>query len=208
LFPRLAGDKNAAILDIACGTGQLLFALQNNGYSNSKGIDIGAEQLEIARNMGVANIEQENLFDHLKTRKNRYDIIIASHILEHLTKEEVLECVGLIYKALKPGGRILALIPNVTALSGAWLAFSDFTHEIVFTPRSFCQILRVCGFSDLKIYGLGPVFYGLRSGIRVVLWNILKTGLRLSFIIEQGAGCSVSNFDPVFEPVILGAGRK
>lgn len=204
----LPKDKSVSILDIACGTGHLLYFLQNKGYYNSRGIDLGDEQLEIARKMGVKNVEKGNFFEYLKKSENQFYIIVASHIIEHLKKEEALEALDLIYKSLKPKGKILLFTPNAASLLGIWLTFSDFTHELVFTSQSVAQLLRVCNFSNLKIYGFGPVIYDFRSGIRTILWNILKMGLKFCFIIERGTGRSIWASKPIFESTILGVGQK
>ena len=73
----LPEDKSISILDVACGQGHLLHFLQNQGYHRAQGIDLGAEQLEMAHKMGVKNIEQADLFEYLEKHENKFYIIIA-----------------------------------------------------------------------------------------------------------------------------------
>jgi ubiquinone/menaquinone biosynthesis C-methylase UbiE len=47
----MPGNKNAKIIDVACGSGHFLYFIQNEGYGNSCGIDISEEQIEQAKKM-------------------------------------------------------------------------------------------------------------------------------------------------------------
>ena len=49
--------KDAAILDLGCGYGKFLYFLQNEGYTETRGIDLNPQQLEVARSLGVRNVE-------------------------------------------------------------------------------------------------------------------------------------------------------
>jgi 2-polyprenyl-3-methyl-5-hydroxy-6-metoxy-1,4-benzoquinol methylase len=53
----LPQDKSAHIIDIVCGGGHFLYFLQQQGYSNTRGIDISQEQLDVAEKMGVKKIQ-------------------------------------------------------------------------------------------------------------------------------------------------------
>jgi len=204
----LPDDKSASILDIACGEGHLLHYFQNQGYYKAQGIDLGSEQLKVARKMGVKNIEQADLFQYLKKYKDYFDLVTAFQIIEHLKKDEAVESLDLIYRSLKPGGKVLLSTPNAITLGGLWSSFGDFTHELMFTPRSLSQLLRVCGFLDVKIFGLEPVAYDLRSTIRIILRKVLKAILKFWFIIERGTGRSIWKSEPIFEGIILAVGEK
>ena len=104
----------------------------------------------------------------------KYDVIVADQVIEHLTKDEAVEALELIHKTLKPGGRVWVFTPNITSLFGSLGTFGDFTHELIFNAKSLAQLLRVCNFSDVEVTGIGPTPYDLRSGIKTVLWNISK----------------------------------
>lgn len=208
ITPFLPEDKDASILDIACGPGHLLYFLQDQGYRKAEGIDLGAEQLEIARRMGVKNIQQTDSFDYLKNYENEFDVIIALATIEHFTKEEALQILDLIYNALKVKGKIIISTSNVLSLFNLECTFGDFTHELVFSPRRLAQLLRVCKFSDVRVYGMGPVVYDLRSAIRAFLWSCLKAVLKACALVTVGTGRSIWKSKPIFESMILGIGQK
>lgn len=201
-------DTNASILDVACGPGHLLHFLQKQGYHNSRGIDLGIEQLNTAVKMGVQNVEQADLFKFLKTHMEQFDVILAFHIIEHLTKPEALQAVDLIFGALKAEGKVLVATPNTFSFAGLYATFGDFTHELAFTPKSLAQLLRICGFSNVNVSGLGPVAYDLRSAVRTTLWKILKAFYKVCFTIERGTGRSIWQDRPIFEKAILAVGHK
>jgi 2-polyprenyl-3-methyl-5-hydroxy-6-metoxy-1,4-benzoquinol methylase len=183
--------KSASIIDIACGAGHFLYFLKKVGYTNVYGIDLSEKQLKMARKMGVIEVEQADLFEYLPHCPGKYEMIIANEIIKHLTKEEVLKFLDTLYLALQPGGRVLIGTPNSASLFGATGICSDFTREQGFTPTSLTQVLGVCGFENVEIYGDGPVAHDFKSTLRVFLWKIVKGVLRSYLIVEggQGRGC-------------------
>jgi 2-polyprenyl-3-methyl-5-hydroxy-6-metoxy-1,4-benzoquinol methylase len=48
----LPADPSAPILDIGCGSGQLLYFLREQGYSQAVGIDRDQAQVEVGRSLG------------------------------------------------------------------------------------------------------------------------------------------------------------
>ena len=53
LKDELPQAKNARILDIGCGFGQMLMRLRDGGYTEISGIDIGSESVEFCRSQGL-----------------------------------------------------------------------------------------------------------------------------------------------------------
>src|SRR4051794_30806422 len=62
----LPSDRQAPMLDVGCGSGGMVWWLQQRGYANAAGIDISPEQVAVARALGVAGVEQADLRDHLR----------------------------------------------------------------------------------------------------------------------------------------------
>jgi len=57
ILPKLSTVKKAArIFDMGCGSGSLLMALKNAGYTNLSGMDLSSEQVEMAHKMGVSEV--------------------------------------------------------------------------------------------------------------------------------------------------------
>lgn len=204
----LPADKSAPILDVACGAGHFLHYLQKKGFENAKGIDLGREQLDIARKMGVVNVENEDLFDHLRTHVTTYDLIVASQIIEHFNKAEAMDFLDSIYRSLKNGGKVIVFTPNISSFSGSISAFGDFTHELQFSSRSLAQLLRACRFSNVETFGIGTVAYDFRSSIRTFLCRLIMIGTRIRLLIERGTGRSIWKDDVILEPFLCAVGQK
>lgn len=204
----MPADKEAKIIDVACGAGNFLYFLQNEGYINSQGIDLSEEQLELARKVGVNNLKKADLFKYLPKYPESFDMIVANDIIEHLKKDEVLELLDLIFRSLKPFGKVLIATLNTQSLFGSSMLFVDFTHEQGFTPRSLSQVLRVCDFKDVKVYGEKPIAHDFRSGVRVGLWWCITKILKTYRIIERGTGRGLSKPNYIFEPRIFATGIR
>jgi len=206
-LPHLPQDRDSAILDVACGAGHFLYFLKKQGYRNLKGIDISSEQIEMARQMGVPEVEEGDLFAYLSAHPGQYDLILANDIIEHLRKDEVLNLLDGIFRSLKPGGQVLVSTENAASLFGASRVFIDFTHEWGFTPISLKQVLRVCGFDDVQIRGVGPV-HNLSSLIRVAIWKVVAAGLRAFLAVESGLGRGLQKRDLILEPRMFAMAKK
>ena len=203
----LPQNKEAKILDIACGAGHFLYFLQKTGYLNSSGIDISKEMLEHASKMGVKNIQHADLFKYLTAYNQHFDLIIANDIIEHLNKNEVLRLLDLIYSSLDPEGCVLITCPNAQSLFGNSARFCCFTHEQAFTPTSMSQVMRICNFREVQIIGLKPIAYDLRSSIRLMLWLCIQKLLKAYLIIERGTGRGC-DLDRTVEYRLLVVGKK
>ena len=183
-------DKNVKILDIACGDGGIIYWLQSIGYKNSFGIDISEEQVDLAKSLGIKNIEKADLREFLKTNKN-WDVIFALDILEHFYKEEILDILELIYNALNKNGILIIKTPNGESIFGTRYLYSDFTHEFIFTERSLKEILAITGFKNFKFKEDGPVIHSLFSLIRYIFWRFMKLLLNFYLLAETGQKANI-----------------
>jgi len=107
----LPSDKNAKILELGCGQGLFAYFLQREGYTNYTGVDMSPQQLEMAKKMaGIGDrgkFIQKNVFAFLSESSEKYRLIVARHILEHMKKDEVIQFLDLIYNALAAGGKVI-----------------------------------------------------------------------------------------------------
>src|ERR1019366_2158084 len=78
--------KGVCCLDLGCGAGDQLMALQSLGFDNLIGVDIGPEQVAIAQNRGLC-VVRADLLDYLNTCKQAFDLIFAFDIIEHFAKD-------------------------------------------------------------------------------------------------------------------------
>ncbi len=158
--------------------------------------------------MGITDVEDADFFKYLPMHQGKYEMIFANDIIEHLTKDEVLKFLDLVYGALKPGGNFIIGTVNAASLFGAVTVYGDFTHEQCFTPASLTQVLRVCSFEDVSIYGESPIAHDLRSWIRKILWWIMKKCINVYLSIESGTGRGLWKQNIKLEPRMFAVGRK
>ena len=201
-------DRAAAILDAGCGAGHFLYSLQRLGYTNTLGIDQSDAMLGKARSMGVTRVERADLFEYLPAHPNTFDMIVSSDVIEHLSKDEVFVFLEAIRKALKPGGTAFIRTGNAGSFLAGRIRYIDFTHEIGFTEESLTTVLRLSGFENVTVHGLGPVTHDLRSFLRVCLWRVLRFALRWCWMIQQGTGRGNLKQKPLFESLMFAVGRR
>lgn len=183
----LPDSFNEPILDLGCGWGGFLAFLKTEGYSNLSGVDSSSQQVEIAHRLGLSQVEMGDVFNTLAKHRSYYGCISAFNVLEHLHKQEVLPFLQAVQAALKPGGILLLELPNANSLFGSRTRYWDFTHELSFTPTSLLQILETTGFVNVTLQERYPVVYGIKSGIRSILWQIIRQGLGFYLLVEQGS---------------------
>lgn len=136
--------------------------------------------------MNIKNIKQEDLFEHLEINENTYDIIFCRDVLEHFTKNEIIEIFSLFYSALKTNGIIIIQVPNGFSPNYEKIFYSDFTHETLFSESSINQIIKSTGYKFFKVKEVSPVPHGFVSSIRFLLWKMLRMKYQFYQLIENG----------------------
>lgn len=199
----LLGDKEAKILEIGCGYGPFLYFLQKEGYKNVIGIDISPEQVETAKKLGMTNVISDDNIDFLKKHLGEYDLIVAIDVIEHYSKEELFELLDAIYSALRDGGRFVLQTPNADGPFGGRYRYWEFTHELAFTKPSITQVLKVVGFNEVEVYPAEPVVHGVKSGLRWVLWKVIRQLLVFYLVVETGGFK-----DHILTQNLIAVGRK
>lgn len=183
----LPKDKNIKILDLGCGNGGFVYWLQQVGYQNVEGMDIGAEQVNLAKNLGIKNILKADANKFLKNKKDHYNVIFMRDFIEHFNKEEILDILGLVNKSLRSDGILIIQTLNAENLFFGRLRYGDFTHCVNFTRESIAQVLRIVGFSIVNVYGIQPVVHGIKSLIRFNFWKFFEIIFRFYLLVETGS---------------------
>jgi 2-polyprenyl-3-methyl-5-hydroxy-6-metoxy-1,4-benzoquinol methylase len=204
VIPSLQCSKTATIFDMGCGSGSLLKALQENGFTQATGMDISGEQVNMAADMGVANVVLGDALEHVKTANQAYDVVLGMDIIEHFTKDELLELLQGIQRALKPGGMVMFRTPNLDAPMSTVFANGDFTHENYLNASSAKQVMLACGFDVVDVKpSVMFIENPLKELIRKGMWTILKFKLKLQLFATAR-----SSRDIVFTPNLLILAQK
>jgi SAM-dependent methyltransferase len=177
--------RDAAILEIGCGPGYFLRYLATKGFSAARGIDISAEQVALARKLGVAAVVRD-LHEELRNCRNQFDLIVALDVVEHFSKEENLKIFAAMHDSLRPGGRIVLQTPNGAALMPGPNIYGDLTHLTIFTSHSLAQILRHTGFSQAIFLEAGPAAKNVAGFLRLCVWRMARLVACIIRFAERG----------------------
>lgn len=145
----LGPSHSVRILDFGCGFGQFSVALRDGGYEHIEGLDISPSAIAYCRSAGLT-CHDGNDPAFFEQYKERYDFVILSHVVEHFPKHEIIPFLRRILTLLKPGGAAIVMVPNAQAHTGAYWAYEDFTHHVLFTSGSLYYVLRAAGFSSVE----------------------------------------------------------
>ena len=77
------------------------------------------------------------------------DVIFASNLFEHLTRDELNLCLKEALRVLRPVGRLLIIQPNFKLAYRTY--FDDYTHIQIFTEESLRDLLIVSGFEVERV---------------------------------------------------------
>ena len=81
-----------------------------------------------------------------KIEANSLDLVFTSNFFEHLPNKDSLDrTMCEIKNALKPGGRLIAMGPNISVLKGKYWDFWD--HHVALSDQSLCELLQIHDFT-------------------------------------------------------------
>ena len=106
-------------------------------------MDLNPEAAELAATEVM--IIQQDCSEDWRVPPGSLDVVFTSNFLEHLPTKAALErTLQHAYGALVPGGRLIALGPNIKHLPGAY--WDLFDHYLPLTELSLTEVLTKCGF--------------------------------------------------------------
>jgi SAM-dependent methyltransferase len=130
------------ILDVGCGSGQLLYELNVNGFKHLTGIDPFIERESISiENVHIYKRSLENL-------QESFDAIMLNHVFEHLQNPKLI--LNLLFERLNKSGKLMIRIPLVNAAwekyKTNWVQLDAPRHFCLFTQQSFEYLTDKAGF--------------------------------------------------------------
>lgn len=132
-FQRMQVRPSASILDVGCGTGELVRDLRAAGFSGAQGIDpfLPTEVLRqlqgLVTPIGLPEVQ------------GSYDVVMLHHVLEHIPDQRAT--MREIARVLAPGGWCLIRIPKLpnaawTKYAEHWVQLDAPRHVIIHSERS------------------------------------------------------------------------
>lgn len=97
------------------------------------------------------------------------DAAFVSNLLEHLAdKAQVMELLREVHRCLKPGGRIVVLMPNIRFAYREYWDFFD--HQVPLTEKAVVEACIMAGYRPIKVI---PAFLPYTTKSRLPQWGIL-----------------------------------
>ena len=141
------------------------------GFVQAAGVDISEEQIKAGLSLNVKNLYRADLSPFLADKEQFYDLIIARDVFEHFTKEDFLDTLFLIRKALCNNGKLIIQVPNGEGIHMGFILYADATHEAAYTVSSLRQLAFCAGFKNVNVYPVNPKSQGIKGIVRSLLWK-------------------------------------
>jgi SAM-dependent methyltransferase len=138
-FNRWVGSDDA-VLDLGCGYGEFI---NNIGARKKWAMDLNPEApRHLAKDVVFL---QQDCSSPWPLPEGSLDIVFTSNFFEHLPDKECLKrTLSQAFRCLKPGGRLMAMGPNIKFLPGQYWDFFD--HHVALTELSLAEALEMEGF--------------------------------------------------------------
>ena len=140
---------NKSVLEIGCGSGVLLREIKARG-AKVRGCEIDKISSEIANSViGEQVVANVDATDFLKNIDQFYDLIVISHVLEHLRNP--VQVVKTLRNSMTVDGVLLVVVPNLdsapkTFLRKYWEYWQVPVHLTHFNTDSLIYLIENCGF--------------------------------------------------------------
>ena len=180
------GDQKK-ILDIGCGSGLMLNALQEVGQTY--GMDVSDEAISFSKEIFNGRVEKGALPDQLPYQENFFDLITALDVIEHIDND--VDSIGALRSLLAPGGKCVFTVPAYMFL---WSPHDDINqHKRRYTLPELKDKLVQSGFTVEKISYYNTFLFPVVFLIRM-LNNLLKRdgasdldmpGSAMNFILKK-----------------------
>ena len=149
---RYLNNKEAKILEIGFGNGQLLLALKDLGYKNLFGTDftdrVFPSLIDKGIKLEVSNVEESIPFNQ------SFDLIIMNNVIEHFLDpvKVLVNCKNNLTK----DGKIILITPNSSALEFSifknyWAGFHAPRHTFLFNNRNIKMLGDKLGYSKIEV---------------------------------------------------------
>ena len=184
----------ARVLDLGCGTGELLQTVRVVGNPNVVGIEPSATAARAARErFGLPVIE--GTLEDAQLPASSIDIALLSHVIEHLPSPSAT--LDELARVLTPTGKLVLWLPNADSFAARllgpyWMGYDPPRHLYTFSVQTLGDLLTRHGFVIRQVQ---HEWLGLE-------WS---WGLRL-WARAHGAGCRTERALALLHPALTAAG--
>lgn len=160
-----------SVLDIGCGTGELMLYLEESGLE-AHGIEPSADAVCIAKDKGLS-VNNMTIEEFGEYNKKKFDVITMVNVLEHVPHPP--NVIEKIKNMLNSGGILCVIVPNdfsdvqhytkkaLNKENDWWVSVPD--HLNYFNFKSLCGFLEKMGFDVCYKQGDFPMELFLLMGL-------------------------------------------
>lgn len=151
------------VLDVGCGTGEILSAIRKLYPTISlQGIDISQEMLKQAENKNIDNVK---LYlgdaEHLSFENDKFDVLICTDSFHHYPNPK--KAIEEFYRVLKKNGYLLLAdfvkpFP-VRQLMNIFIPFSNEGDVKIYSQSEILSFLKYGGFQDIQYQKINKSSY-------------------------------------------------
>ena len=165
---QMQNDNNAKILDVGCGSGLFMLAMQEQGWS-VYGVDPDETASNFAKDSLGLDIIRGDIFD--VPQDNLFTALTFWDVLEHThSPKKVLQRA---HKLLKNDGVLAINVPNWASwerqfFKSKWIALDTPRHLYHFSPAILQSMLKKCGFDVISLQTKAHVMSPASNVLRTI----------------------------------------
>jgi SAM-dependent methyltransferase len=145
------------VVDLGCGRGELIELLAEAGVS-AYGVDLNPDFVALAVDRGLEVVEADAVAHVRSLRTGAVDAIFASHLIEHLPTDALVQLLACAADVLPREGLLILETPNPESLLAGSVNFHrDPTHNRPIHPDTLQFLCGLTGFGHVEVKRLSPV---------------------------------------------------
>ncbi|MDX8396885.1 MAG: class I SAM-dependent methyltransferase [Mariprofundaceae bacterium] len=141
--------KGSKVIDIGCGDGAFVRMMAESGF-DAYGVDSNPMSVEAAQSNNL-KVSLGDAVAFLKQHEKQFDGIICSHMIEHVSADDVGELIQACRHALTEDGSLLVITPNIHTLTGHSDFWNDPTHIKPYTEDALKKLFRFNGLETTSV---------------------------------------------------------
>jgi SAM-dependent methyltransferase len=177
----LPSDREARVVELACGHGSFLYWLRERGFTHLTGVDSSAEQIAFARQVG-AEVCRAGAIDWLAAQApESVQALVAIDFIEHISRDDLMELLRQSSRVLVRGGRLILRSPNGDSPLVGMNLFNDITHVWTYTPNCLDTLARMHGFAQTSFIDESAAAIRDHRWLKVPLCRMSQVALAILF---------------------------
>lgn len=153
-----------SLIDIGCGTGELISVAQQSGY-RAVGLDYSLALVEYVRSRYSVPVYLGDISYELP---ERFDIAVMAHVIEHTLDPR--EALVHLRRILKPGGLLYIAVPNIASWEARFRGWGSYEpyHFWYFDPNTLSNLLATNGYEVIDLITWEPCSSWMNTVIRTL----------------------------------------